>query len=101
MKTQYKSLRINYEERVELELDAVWEELNITVEDIRAITVNYNVLTIKTFDDKTLIYEFDSILFGEDIKTVVLILWCWWKTKAMSIYMAMIRLDYTDSNVGL
>ena len=69
MKTQYKSLRINYEAKVELELDTVCEDLNIAVEDIRAITVNYNVLTIKTFDDKTLIYEFDSILFGEDIET--------------------------------
>ena len=69
MKTQYKSLRINYEARVELELDTVCEDLNIVIEDIRAITVNYNVLTIKTFDDKTLIYEFDSILFGEDIET--------------------------------
>ena len=69
MKTQYKSLRINYEARVDLELDTVCEDLNIAIEDIRAITVNYNVLTIKTFDDKTLIYEFDSILFGEDIET--------------------------------
>tara|TARA_Y100000992_G_scaffold287530_1_gene240402 strand:+ start:507 stop:800 length:294 start_codon:yes stop_codon:yes gene_type:complete len=69
MKTQYKSLRINYEAKVELELDTICEDLKITVEDIRAITVNYNVLTIKTFDDKTLIYEFDSILFSEDIET--------------------------------
>ena len=69
MKTQYKSLRINYTAKVELELDTICKDLNITVEDIRAITVNYNVLTIKTFDDKTLIYEFDSILFGEDIET--------------------------------
>ena len=69
MKTQYKSLRINYTAKVELELDTICEDLNITVEDIRAITVNYNVLTIKTFDDKTLVYEFDSILFGEDIET--------------------------------
>ena len=67
MKTQYKSLRINYEAR--LELDTVCEELNITVEDIRAITVNYNVLTIKTFSDGTFKYEFDSLLFSEDIKT--------------------------------
>ena len=69
MKTQYKSLRINYTAKVELELDTICEDLSITVEDIRAITVNYNVLTIKTFDDKTLVYEFDSILFGEDIET--------------------------------
>ena len=27
------------------------------------------MLTIKTFDDKTLIYEFDSLLFSEDIET--------------------------------
>ncbi len=69
MKTQYKSLRINYEAKVEIELDTICEDLNIVVKDIKAITVNYNVLTIKTFDDKTLIYEFDSILFGEDIET--------------------------------
>ena len=69
MKTQYKSLRINYEAKVELEFDTICEDLNIEVEDIKAITVNYNVLTIKTFDDKTLIYEFDSILFNEDIET--------------------------------
>ena len=49
----------------------ICEDLNITVEDIKAITVNYNVLTIKTFDDKTLTYEFDSILIEEDIDTSV------------------------------
>ena len=69
MKTQYKSLRINYEAKVEIELDTICADLNIAVEDIKAITVNYNVLTIKTFSDKTLTYEFDSLLFSEDIET--------------------------------
>ena len=69
MKTQYKSIRINYTARVDLEINEVCEELGINTDDVRCITVNYNILTIKTFNDKTFKYEFDSILFGEDIET--------------------------------
>ncbi len=69
MKIQYKSIRINYTAKVELELDTICEDFDISVEDIRAITVNYNVLTIKTFSGKTFTYEFDSLLFSEDIET--------------------------------
>jgi hypothetical protein len=69
MKTQYKTLRINYEARVDLDINTVCEELGINTDDVRCITVNYNILTIKTFDDNTFKYEFDSILIEEDINT--------------------------------
>ena len=69
MKTQYKSLRINYTARVDLDINEICEELGINTDDVRCITVNYNILTIKTFNEKTLIYEFDSLLFSEDIET--------------------------------
>ena len=68
-KEKYKSLRINYTARVDLDINSICEELGINTDDVRCITVNYNILTIKTFDDKTFKYEFDSIFFGEDIET--------------------------------
>ena len=68
-KVKYKSLRINYTARVDLDINVICEELGINTDDVRCITVNYNVLTIKTFNDKTLTYEFDSILIEEDIDT--------------------------------
>ena len=68
-KVKYKSLRINYTARVDLDINSICEELGINTDDVSCITINYNILTIKTFNDKTLTYEFDSILIEEDIDT--------------------------------
>lgn len=68
-KVKYKSLRINYTARVDLDLDVICESLNVNIEDVDSITASSNILTIKTFNDKTLTYEFDSILIEEDINT--------------------------------
>ena len=64
-----KEIQINYQAAVKLDIIDVERELGISRDDIIEIKVSYNIVTITTNDDVEHVYEFDSILFGEDINT--------------------------------
>tara|TARA_Y100000816_G_scaffold276601_1_gene245925 strand:- start:39 stop:332 length:294 start_codon:yes stop_codon:yes gene_type:complete len=67
--TVYNSIQINYRAAVTIDIEDVCKELGLNQDEISKIQVRYNILTITTINNKDYTYEFDSLLFNEDINT--------------------------------
>ena len=67
--TIYNTIQINYQAAVTLDIEDICKELGLNQDEISTIQVRYNILTITTINNQDYTYEFDSLLFNEDINT--------------------------------